>query len=142
MGGITAYLVEVWQTLLSQPSAPSTVLITIGAATLMTVAICFAAFSNPSGVGNAATFTQKLFGCYVRVGRVRNLLCSPCDRARKVYPMANTCQVPHFRSLSDIYNFVFGYKSDGLFVEVNLHRVWLSLACNQTLTFSAAGGRL
>ncbi len=28
------------------------------------------------------------------------------------------CQVPYFRDLSDIYSFVFGYKSDGLFVEV------------------------
>jgi len=35
--------------------------------------------------------------------------------------LANTCQVPFFKSLSDVYTFVFGYLPDGLFVEVGAY---------------------
>jgi hypothetical protein len=74
-----------------------------------------------AGGGNRAPPAQFLFSAFVRAGRARNLLCSACDRARARYPLANTCQVPFFASLSDVYTFVFGYKADGLFLEVGAY---------------------
>jgi hypothetical protein len=73
------------------------------------------------GGGNRSTLGQALFGAYLRVGRLRNLLCSSCDRCARHYPTANTCQVPFFKGLSDVYTFVFGYKCEGLFVEVGAY---------------------
>lgn len=74
-----------------------------------------------SGQGNKGSFQQFLFSRYTGCGRLRNWVCRPCDRARGRYPLANTCQVPFFTSLSDVYTFVFGYKAGGLFVEVGAY---------------------
>jgi hypothetical protein len=73
---------------------------------------------SQAGLGNEATLAQRLFGAYSNLGRLRNWLCGPCDRYRGKYQLANTCQIPWFNNLGDIYTFVFGYKTDGLFVEV------------------------
>jgi hypothetical protein len=73
------------------------------------------------GGGNRSTVGQLLFSAYIRLGRARNLLCSCCDRAAQRYPTANTCQVPFFKSISDVYLFVFGYREAGLFVEVGAY---------------------
>ena len=73
------------------------------------------------GAGNRSTCGQCLFSAYIRLGRLRNLLCSSCDRWQRRYPTANTCQVPFFKSLSDVYTFVFGYECEGLFVEVGAY---------------------
>ena len=64
------------------------------------------------------TLAQRLFSLYSRFGRLRSAVCAPCLRASRTYPVANTCQVPHFGSLPDLYKFVFGYREQGLFVEV------------------------
>ena len=73
------------------------------------------------GLGNKGSSAQAVFSLWVRLGRLRNLLCSSCDRAASRYPLANTCQVPFFGSLSDVYTFVFGYKKAGLCVEVGAY---------------------
>lgn len=109
------------QSLLLQPGAGSSALIAGTAAALLGLALLAALTSSGAGAGNRLSFAQLLFGAYVRVGRVRNLLCAPCDRVRRVYPTANTCQIPFFKNLSDVYSFVFGYKPSGLFVEVGAY---------------------
>lgn len=109
--------------LFSQPGAWTSVLLALSACILVSAALFLALLpsTSASGMGNAATPAQTLFSIYVRCGRARNLACSPCDRLGRRYPVANTCQIPHFKSLSDIYTHVFGYKSDGLFVEVGAY---------------------
>ena len=89
----------------------------------LVIALLLAATLLPSqlGAGNRATLGQAFFSFYVRLGRLRNLLCSACDRAASRYPVANSCQVPFFKSLSDVYTFVFGYKPAGLFVEIGAY---------------------
>lgn len=74
-----------------------------------------------TGIGNRSSCAQFMFSVFVRCGRVRNLACSSCDRSRGRYPVANTCQVPFFSSLSDVYTFVFGYKAEGLFLEIGAY---------------------
>ena len=120
MGSIWSAVLAAWRAALSEPSLPSSLLLSTALVAIVAVALVAAVFGSAGGGGGArpATCAGRLFDTYVRCGRMRNLLCSPCDRAGKRYPLANTCQVPHFRSLSDIYTFVFGYKTGGLFVEV------------------------
>ena len=52
---------------------------------------------------------------YVLWGRVINIAFAPLYRLKKTYPVANTCQVPFWHSISDVYTFVFGYKTNGMF---------------------------
>jgi FkbM family methyltransferase len=85
------------------------------------LSVFFLAGASGLGGGNRSTCGQFLFSAYLSLGRLRNALCCGCDRASQVYPMANTCQVPFFRSLSDVYLFVFGYRREGLFVEVGAY---------------------
>lgn len=110
-----------WQQLLTQPGAPSVAIIATVGALCLSVAFLWSIFTVGAGAGNRVSVAQILFSCYVRAGRARNLLCSPCDRCRRRYPMAATCQIPFFNSLSDLYTFVFGYRTDGLFVEVGAY---------------------
>ena len=99
----------------------------VGLVALLTLALatCLALLlvgtGGGGGGGSRSTCSQALFATYLRLGRLRNLLCSSCDRCQRHYPTANTCQVPFFRSLSDVYTFVFGYKTEGLFVEVGAY---------------------
>jgi FkbM family methyltransferase len=110
------------EVLLNSPGVPASLFLAVGLALLFLVPMCFMLCSGRgSGVGNTSTFGQSGFSLYVRAGRIRNLLCSPCDRVRQRYPLANTCQVPFLSSLSDVYTFVFGYKTDGLFLEVGAY---------------------
>jgi hypothetical protein len=102
--------------LISQSGATSVALM-VATACALTVAALFVALSS-SASGNHSTTAQSLFSAYVSLGRIRNLLCSPCDRARGRYPQAITCQIPFFRSLSDVFTFIWGYKTEGLFVEI------------------------
>jgi hypothetical protein len=37
------------------------------------------------------------------------------------YPVANTCQIPFWHNIGDLYSFVFGYKTDGCFVEIGAY---------------------
>ena len=92
-------------------------------ACLLLIGPLFIALCSPSGagMGNRSSFAQWVFSMYVRMGRLRNLTCSSCDRTRERYPLANTCQVPFFASLSDVYTFVFGYKPEGLFLEIGAY---------------------
>ena len=82
------------------------------------VALCT---GGGAGMGNRLSFSQWVFSMYVRLGRLRNLACGACDRSCKRYPLANTCQVPFFASLSDVFTFVFGYKAEGLFLEIGAY---------------------
>lgn len=115
---MASWVADVWRGALHEPSMPSSLLITAVFVVITTVAILFSVFLTGGGGARPNTVAGRAFDCFVRCGRFRNLLCSPCDRAAKRYPLANTCQIPHFKSLSDIYTFVFGYKTSGLFVEV------------------------
>jgi hypothetical protein len=74
--------------LFTQPGVPSvTVLVAVtGLATLIAGALALWATVGVSAVGNERSLAQLGFSLYVAFGRVRNLLCSPCDRARKRYP--------------------------------------------------------
>ena len=81
------------------------------AAVFAALCACVAALDTGAGAGTGFTLAQWLFSVYARVGRLRNAACAPCARAARVYPASNTCQIPHFASLSDIYKFVFGYKT-------------------------------
>lgn len=74
-----------------------------------------------AGGGSTKTVGQALFGAYVALGRARNIACGPCYRATKRYPVASTCQIPFFKSLPELLTFVFGYKTDGVFVEVGAY---------------------
>ena len=58
---------------------------------------------------------------YVLWGRVVNVALGPLYALRQLYPVANTCQIPFWRSLGDVYTFVFGYKTDGVFVEIGAY---------------------
>ena len=78
------------------------------AAVFAALCACVAALDTGAGSGTGFTLAQWLFSVYARVGRLRNAACAPCARAARVYPASNTCQIPHFASLSDIYKFVFG----------------------------------
>lgn len=107
---------------LNSPGVLSALLLAAALAALFLVPLFWMLCSGRgSGVGNASTCGQSGFSLYVRAGRVRNLICSPCDRVRQRYPLANTCQVPFLASLSDVYTFVFAYKTDGLFLEVGAY---------------------
>ena len=107
---------------LHSPGVPSALFLAVALALLFLVPLCWMLCSGRgSGVGNTSTCGQSSFSLYVRAGRVRNLICSPCDRVRQRYPLANTCQVPFLASLSDVYTFVFAYKTDGLFLEVGAY---------------------
>ena len=35
-----------------------------------------------------------------------------------------SCQIPYLTSLDQIYQFIWGYKTDGTFVEVRTPRCW------------------
>jgi hypothetical protein len=74
-----------------------------------------------AGGGSTRTVGQALFSAYVALGRARNVACGPCYRATKRYPVAATCQIPFFRSLPELLDFVFGYKTNGVFVEVGAY---------------------
>lgn len=112
-------LVSLYHYVLSQPSAPSGLLIATVAIVIFSLALCGGTMA--ASPGNSTTFLQRILRLVICAGRTRNLLCSPCDRCRKRYPVANTCQIPFFKSLSDIYNFVFGYTTTGLFVEIGAY---------------------
>jgi hypothetical protein len=118
MGAIERAAAWALNTVSNQPSVPSSLILGAVFATIIGVVLVLAVFDTGAGLGASRTPLQRLLGLYVQCGRVRNLLCSPCDQCRRRYPVANTCQVPFFSSLSDIYNFVFGFKREGLFVEV------------------------
>lgn len=89
-----------------------------GLTVLFTLALLM---GDKSGLGNGSSFGQFLFSLYVRLGRLRHALCRPVDRARQRYPVANTCQLPFFSNLGDLYTFVFGWKPKGTFVEVGAY---------------------
>jgi hypothetical protein len=122
MSWVASRISEEVSALLEQPSAPSTTLLVLGLAALLLATLVAACVNSADvGAGNRPSCAQRAFGCWVRAGRIRNLLCAPCDRARGRYPVANTCQIPFFRDISDIYTFVFGYKTEGLFVEIGAY---------------------
>jgi FkbM family methyltransferase len=122
LAGLVSALSREVQLLLTQPGYPSTTLFATFVVLLLTLSLTLSlVLTGGSGVGNRTSLAQRLFGCWVRGGRLRNLLCSPCDRARGRYPVANTCQIPFFKDLSSIYDFVFGYKTEGLFLEVGAY---------------------
>lgn len=102
----------------TQPSVPMSLSIAVLVTLALGTVVVFAVFDTDAGAGSKRTLWQRAFGMFVACGRLRNLICSPCDRARGRYPIANTCQIPFFKDLSDVYNFVFGYKTAGLAVEV------------------------
>lgn len=87
----------------------------LAAFTLGAAALVAAAFFTKT------TVAQLLFSAYVRFGRLRNQVLGPCNRAAKRYPVPITCQVPFFKSIADIYSFVFGYREDLTFVEVGAY---------------------
>jgi hypothetical protein len=81
--------------------------------------LCFG--GDGAGTGNGSSLAQWAFTTYVRLGRLRNVLCAPVNRALRRYPVAATCQVPFFHSIGDVYAFVFGYRTHGTFVEVGAY---------------------
>lgn len=95
--------------------------ILVVALTLVIATLLLSSLFVGGGVGTKPSAANTVFSLWVRLGRLRNLLCSPCDRACGRYPVANTCQVPFFKSLSDVYEFTFGYKKAGVFVEVGAY---------------------
>jgi hypothetical protein len=107
--------------LLLQPGVLAGAVLAALLTALLATALLSSLLAGGSGAGNGTSASQLLFSLFVRSGRLRNLLCSSCDRCSKRYPLANTCQVPFFASLSDVYSFVFGYKCEGLFVEVGAY---------------------
>ncbi len=118
--------------LFSQPGEPSAVLFAAAGLLVLLAAATAMLFSNATaGLGNQATLAQKAFAIYTRFGRLKNWLC--CTRAFGKYPMANTCQIPWFKSLSDIYKFVFGdnIKDDGVFVEVGAYDGEYGVECRR-----------
>jgi hypothetical protein len=130
MASLPPSLASAWERLISeaaalmdQPGAPSTSALAATLAALLAALLVVAVYNTGPGVGagNRVSCANLAFGCWVRAGRARNLLCSPCDRWRGRYPVANTCQIPFFKSVSDIYTFVFGYRTAGLFVEVGAY---------------------
>jgi FkbM family methyltransferase len=80
--------------LLAQPGAPLGIGLAAVALSLVGAALLAALFGPGGrgaaakngaaaiGGGNRTSLAQLLFRAYVRVGRLRNALCSPCDRAR------------------------------------------------------------
>jgi hypothetical protein len=113
------FLLPVWAT--AGSSASFIPFLLVVALTLLIATLLLSSLFVGGGVGNKASTAQAAFSLWVRLGRLRNLLCSSCDRASARYPVANTCQVPFFRGLSDVYTFVFGYKKAGMFVEVGAY---------------------
>jgi len=121
---LTSFEKYEWNAIFEQPSVPSTLIIALTIILIILISLCLSICSptsNSLGAGNRTSCAQRLFTCWVRYGRIRNLCCSPCDRSRKYYPIANTCQIPFFTNLSQIYNFVFGYKTNGLFIEIGAY---------------------
>lgn len=112
-----------WEALFEQPGVPTTFLLVTTFLMIIIISLCLSLCGTNSnmGAGNRTSCTQRLFTCWVRYGRLRNLCCSVCDRTRKYYPLANTCQIPFFSNLSQIYNFVFGYKMNGVFIEIGAY---------------------
>jgi hypothetical protein len=45
----------------------------------------------------------------------------PLYELQHQYPVSLTCQIPKFKSLSEIYGFAWGWKRDGVFVEVGAY---------------------
>lgn len=104
-----------------QPSVPSTILVAGVFAVVLFTALYQGVLGDDAGLGTSTTFAGRCFSLYVKWGRIYNLLCSPCLRARRKYPLSNTAQIPFWGDLSALYNFVFGYKTTGLFVEVGAY---------------------
>lgn len=100
--GIINWFLEWCQVLASQPSAPSTFIIVGSAVAMLCTGIIVSLFfweapdDTVNGVKIQRPLAERIFRVYTRWGRLRNLLCSPCDRIAKRYPVANTCQIPHF----------------------------------------------
>lgn len=113
------FIADEAHSLLSLPGAPSVAALVVAAMLATGAALLLSAYATMgTAFGNERTFAQLAFGIYVAFGRLRNLLCSPCDRARSRYPVPATCQIPFFKDISDVYTFIWGYKTDGFFVEI------------------------
>lgn len=93
----------------------------LGATLALALGVSLCCAGDGAGTGNGSSWAQWAFTTYVRLGRVRNVLCAPVDRALRRYPVAATCQVPFFKSIADVYAFVFGYRAHGTFVEVGAY---------------------
>lgn len=91
------------------------------AVAVVVLSLALACLGGSAGVGQRRTCANSAFGCYMRFNRCQASLCAPCARLGKRYPLDATCQIPHFKNLSDIYVYIFGYKTDGLFVEVGAY---------------------
>ena len=68
----------------------------------------------------------------VRIGEVRNLLCSPCARARRKYQSPATCPLPAFKEVAGLYRFVFGYRTSGC--------TYVTVGCYDGEAFSFTSG--
>lgn len=64
---------------------------------------------------------KVILNSYFTACRWYTAAARPCNLARKRYPIASSCQIPHFKSLGDLYVYVFGFKRDGVFVEVGAY---------------------
>lgn len=115
-----------WNWLFAQPSAPSVTLMAFFLSLAIGGAFIWTTFfdDNGLGAGNTSSIAQMLFRLYIRLGIFRNALFRSCDRQARKYQLANTCQIPHFKNLSDIYSFIFGYKANGLFVGMCVRCCW------------------
>ena len=64
---------------------------------------------------------KVILNAYFTACRWYTAAARPCNLARKRYPIASSCQIPHFKNLGDLYLYVFGFKTDGVFVEVGAY---------------------
>lgn len=110
-------LATVWQ----QPTVPSMLIVSALMGGLMLVFGVLSLLTDDVGLGSRRSMPQLLFALYTRWGRFTNAVLAPYMRMTKRYPLANTCQIPFFSNLSDLYKFVFGYRTTGIFVEIGAY---------------------
>jgi hypothetical protein len=82
--------------------------------------IFISAFAGSSGAGHSS-IGQLFFSLVIALSRVRNVFFFHIDRLRGVYQYPSSCQIPHVHNLHDVLHFIFGYKTNGLFVEVGAY---------------------
>lgn len=93
----------------------------LGLVMILSIGLLLSRFEAGAGVGNKRSIWQRIFSFYSLLGRLWNLLVSPINRCRGRYPVSATCQVPFFKSLSEIYVHALGYRENGTFVEIGAY---------------------